>query len=269
MFINDAKKIELNDNEVVITVDIKNFEDDEEFIKDVVRATNENTILSDNILELLSKNLNKIKYTSDLIKSIAILLKNNKKVELSNELLNYLFSNAYTFRDLIFIYDIFNQYNLLDSQKEKAIINKLAKEIPYTYRIDDIKNTENELRELLNNYLNSHKDLLIKALKIFINEIFKSVLSSFKVWLINPRRYQFVSYFFMLYRALKDYNLDYLFRDEDILKDKIEILKTNLLAYENKVKKIIKNRIKNENYKNEMITIIELLGDKTLYKYLL
>jgi len=262
MWINKIKELDIKDNEITIKFDVDN--KDNYLVIQVLENINENTKLSENTLNFLANNINKIKNLSDFTKLFYILSNNGYNINLSNEYIKDLLTcGDFNFHSLIDFYNILKKANK-HYDFEDLISEKLSYRLPSTNDFYSVDYKEKELRELLNKYLEEYSRLLTNAIKLFAFRIINYVINDIQKWLENPKRNsQYFSYFLMFVRVLKEYNLDYLINQE------IEILKNELKAYEDKIKRAIRNRIKKEEYRNEILTLIDIINDKALYKYLL
>jgi len=264
MWINKIKEIDINenDNEINIKFDVE--EKDTYLLISILETIDEDTKLTKNTLNFLSNNLHKIKNLSIFTKLFYILNNNCYEVNLSNEYINELLENAsFNFHSLIDFYNILKKVNK-HYDFEDLIAEKLSHVLPYTDDFYTVDYKEKELRELLNKYLEDYRRLLTNAIKIFSFRIVNYAINSIPSWLKNPKRNtQYFSYFLRFVNVLKDYNL------EDLIKEEIEILKNELKVFESEIRRAIRNRIKKEEYRNEILTLIDIINDKALYKYLL
>jgi len=261
----EIKNFDISDKEVIVKFDRKKFENDEDFIEYLVCYVDRNAKLSENSIKFLIENINKIRDAYSYFSCLEILINNNCKVEVPAEVLNELNNRLDDFDYWVWGYDLLKKHNTLDEEKERIIVKRLADKFPYnkfTYNL--VNYHEKDIERILRKYSNSHRDLIAKVVKEFVSGIYHIVIENIPIWLDNPKRYQNVSYFLMLVRLLKKYGLD------SVIQKEIELFKNRLLnEYKDNVKSVIKRRIKNDNYKEEMKTLIEILEDRSLYKYLL
>jgi len=267
--LNEIKNVEVNDKEVIITIDREKC-GDVAIVNWLAMYSNKVKNPSKSFLEFLSKNIENIEDSRELLDSLILLENENYKIELSDDTISRLALNTtMCLNDLFYFYDILKKHNLLNEKIMEKLIAGLSSKLPYTVDFYYIKEREESLRKILEKYLNSdYRDLIIQAVKVRISDEIFSILSDIEMWLRNPYYYQEFSTFLMYVRVLKDFGL------EDLIKDEIEIVRDEIAKkYMEKVKRVIKRRIEKEVYKEEIKTLIQILADAmddaSLLKYLL
>jgi len=258
--IYEPKKIEISDEGLVITYEM----DEKEILSELPLYLSERIILTENVVKFLEKNISELKHPPSIVRCLNAITNNGYKIDVSGIKFDDEFLESLEGEDIIVLYNSLKKLNALDEDKEKRIIEKLADRIYQTLSGDDIEYVKTKINRLIGKNLNSNRELMVEAIKLSISQRLKDILYFISEWLTDPRYYQSVSGFIILIKILKENGL------ENIIQKEIEEFRNKLLNnYIEDVKKVVKNRIKNDKYKEEMRTLIGILQDRSLYKYLL
>ena len=260
--ISRIKGIDIRDNEISITLD-KN----SEALNEVLHYVDENTNLAKNTLDYLAKNLIETDNFYIFAKCYQLLIKNGYEIKLTDECISKVISYIKNLTQLTAFYNILKSLNLLNKKYEEIIANKVAFEFETYYKEIHLRIIGlTDFEYVLENFLaenSTNRELIEKAVKLFASRFIKKAIDDIPLWLRRHKHRDAFSYFLTFINVLEEFGL------KNAVKDEIEVLKNELKKYKKRIRRAVKNRIKKEENRNELKTLISILEDRSLYKYLL
>jgi len=243
----------------------------EKNIKELVLSFSETTKIPEKILRYLSNNIKEFDYADELIHLSRTLRANGIEFSLSKEqieevLIQKKYSTSLTFD----IYKFLKDFNLLTEEYEKKLASALANDINSSFHYAYYDKTKPLKDETVLEVFEKAKDeqyskLAIRSIKLLTNKLIDVIINRMHMidWIKNNNSYQYVSGLLLLFKLIRKYGL------EEEFKEEIERFRKHVITFNNEVSEVCKKRMKKSKYKDEIIEMIRLLNNPTLFKYLL